>query len=71
MFLLVTTDWKDLYGYIEEDVPPGMMDPLGKISHTTWFDDSNYACLSSFSHRCLDFCDECAKYMVLKEAEVY
>ena len=28
-----TTEWKELYGEIEEELPPGMPEPLGKSEH--------------------------------------
>ena len=33
--------WKDFYGYIEEELPPGMPESLGKSAHTTCSIDSN------------------------------
>ena len=39
-----TTDWKEFYGYIKEDIPLGIIEPLGKSAHTTSFVDANYAC---------------------------
>jgi hypothetical protein len=30
VFASGTTDWKDFYGDIEEKLPPGMPEPLGK-----------------------------------------
>ena len=36
------TAWKDFYGYIEEELPPGMPEPLGKSVYTTCFVDSNH-----------------------------
>jgi hypothetical protein len=38
-----TTDWKDFYGDITEELPPGMPEPLGKSAHTTCFVDANHA----------------------------
>jgi hypothetical protein len=37
------TDWKDFYGDVEEELPPGMPEPLGKSAHTTCFVDANHA----------------------------
>ena len=42
-FVPRTTDWKDFYGDIEEELPLWIPDPLGKSSHTTCFVDSNHA----------------------------
>ena len=32
-----TSDWKDLYGDIKEELPPGMSEPLGKNTHMMCF----------------------------------
>ena len=37
------TDWKDFYGDITEELPPGMPEALGKSVHTTCFVDANHA----------------------------
>ena len=37
-----TTDCKELYGYIKKELPPGILEPLGKNAHTTFFVDSNH-----------------------------
>ena len=37
------TDWKDFYEDIEEELPPGMPEPLGKSAHSTCFVDANHA----------------------------
>ena len=37
VFALGIMDWKDLYREIKEELPPGMLDPLGKNAHTTFF----------------------------------
>ena len=42
-FILGTTDWKDFYGDIDEELPQGIPDPLGKIALTTCFVDYNHA----------------------------
>ena len=31
------TDWKDFYGYIKEEIPTRMPEPLGKNEHMTCF----------------------------------
>ena len=36
-------DWKELYGYIKEDLPLGILEPLGKIVHRTCFVDTKHA----------------------------
>ena len=41
-FASVMTDWKGLYGYIEEGLPPGMPGPLHKNAHTLCFVDANH-----------------------------
>ena len=41
-FVMGKTDWKDFYGGIEGEIPPGMPEPLGKIAHTTFFVCANY-----------------------------
>ena len=43
VFVSGTTDCKDLYGHIKEELPPGIPEPLGKNSHTTSFVDANHA----------------------------
>ena len=43
VFASGTTGCKDLYGYIKEELPPGIPDPLGKNAHTTFFVDANHA----------------------------
>ena len=37
------TDWKDFYGDIKDELPPGMPEPLGKSAHSTCFVDANHA----------------------------
>ena len=36
-------DWKDLYGDINQQIPQGMPEELGKIAHTMCFFNSNHA----------------------------
>ena len=36
-FAARTADWKYFYGNIEEDITPGMPEPLGKSAHKTFF----------------------------------
>ena len=36
-----TTDWKDFYGCIKEEISPGMPEPLGKIAHIECFVDAD------------------------------
>ena len=36
-------DWNDFYGYMEEELPPKMSEPLGKSVHTTYFVDAKHA----------------------------
>ena len=71
-FALGVMDWKDFFGDIREDIPLGVPVPLRKSAHKTCFvytDHSGKCCYSDFSHRCIDLCDECANYLVLKEVE--
>ena len=35
-------DWKDFYGDIKEDLPPGMPYPLGNSAHTASFVYANH-----------------------------
>ena len=37
-----TMEWKELYGDIEEEFPPGMPEELGKSAQTTCFVDFNH-----------------------------
>ena len=36
-------NWKDFYGNIEEEIPPGIPEPPVKSAHTTLFVDSNHS----------------------------
>ena len=42
LFVSGTMEWKYLCGYIKEDIPPGMLEPLVKIAHTACFVDDNH-----------------------------
>ena len=42
-FVSGKTDWKEFYGDTEEDIPPCMLEPLGKSEHMTYFVDNNHA----------------------------
>ena len=39
----MTTEWKDLYGDIKEEIPLGVLDLLSKNSHTACFVDANHS----------------------------
>ena len=36
-------DWKDLYGDVEEELPPKMSDPCGNVVRISAFVDANHA----------------------------
>ena len=36
-------DWKDFYGEVEEELPPKMLEPLGRPVTISCFVDANYA----------------------------
>ena len=42
VFLSGTIECKDFYGDTNEELPPGMLEQLGKNSHTTCFVDDNH-----------------------------
>ena len=41
-FALGATDWRVFYGYIEEELPLGMPEPLRRSAHTKCFVDANH-----------------------------
>ena len=42
VFVSGTMDWKDFYGDIEEELLPGMTEPLVNSAHTACFVDANH-----------------------------
>ena len=69
-FMLGTTECKDFYGYIEEEIPPGIPEPLDKSAHTMYFFYANHCdnVVTRRWHRGVFLCNEFANYLVLKEA---
>ena len=43
-------DWKVFYGDIEEEIPTGMLEPLGKSAHVAFFVEANHAGNTQNSH---------------------
>ena len=64
------TDWKEFYGNIKEELPPGMPEPMGKNSHMACFVDAVHAgnVVTRRSHIGV-LIDVINDYPVLKEAE--
>ena len=42
-YVLGKADWREFFEEIQEDLPPGISQPLGKSAHTACFVDSSYA----------------------------